>query len=178
MSTHWDKIVLVQQHILHQISYLALWRTMYSQTLTSTNWISVINDKIQLFLPTMTIFLISRTWDCFHCITIQMVSCWILITSRRCCPIFFGKHFALSIINIDVQRVRVRNFVTASWFLYLLETFFVAWFWGNMYVLLQTLTNAVKLIPLKWTIAIRMPLALIFRAHTTVPVNLNTSGMV
>ena len=57
-------------------------------------------------------------------------------------------------------------------------TFFVAWFWHNVYVLFQTSTNAVKLIPWKWTTAIRMPLALIIRANTTVLVILNISGMV
>ena len=87
------------------------------------------------------------------------------------------KHFALFIINIGVQRLRVPNFVIIC-FLCLLVTFFVAWFWRNMYVIFQTLTNAVKLIPWKWTNAIRMPLALIHRAHTTVLVFLDTLGMV
>ena len=41
------------------------------------------------------------------------------------------KHFALFIINIGVQRLRVPNFVKIS-FLCLLVTFFVAWFWRNM----------------------------------------------
>ena len=50
--------------------------------------------------------------------------------------------------------------------------------YDEMYVLFQTSTNAVKLMQWKWTTAIRMPLVLILRAHTAVPVNLNTLGMV
>ena len=41
-------------------------------------------------------------------------------------------------------------------------------FFFNMYVLSQTLTNAARPILWKWTNAIRMHLALIPRAHTTV----------
>ena len=41
-------------------------------------------------------------------------------------------------------------------------------FFFTMYVLSQTLTNAARLIPLKWTNAIRLHLALIPRARTTV----------
>ena len=47
----WGKIIVVQQHILQLISYFALWRGMYFQ---STKWISVINNKKELFHPTMT----------------------------------------------------------------------------------------------------------------------------
>ena len=91
----------------------------------------------------------------------------------------FWRNILLSffLLNIGVQRLRVPNFVTLS-FLCLLVTFFMAWFWLNMYVIFQTLTNAVNLIPWKWTNAIRMPLALIHRAHTTVLVFLDTLGMV
>ena len=46
------------------------------------------------------------------------------------------------------------------------------------YVLFQTLTNAVKLIPLNCTTAIRMRLALIPRAHTTVLAILRMSVIV
>ena len=38
----------------------------------------------------------------------------------------------------------------------------------TVYVLSQTLTNAARLMPLKWTNAIRMHLAIIPRAHTNV----------
>ena len=46
------------------------------------------------------------------------------------------------------------------------------------YVLFKTLTNAVKFIPLNCTTAIRMRLALIPRAHTTVLAILHMSVMV
>ena len=95
----------------------------------------------------------------------------------RCWRPNFEETFALFIINIGVQRLRVANFVTVI-FLSLLVTFFVPWFWRNMYVLFQTLTNAEKLMRLKWTNAILMTLALIHRAHATVIVFLDTLGMV
>ena len=47
-----------------------------------------------------------------------------------------------------------------------------------VFVLSQTLTNAARHIPLKWTNAIRMHLALIPRAHTTVLVILRLLEMV
>ena len=48
----------------------------------------------------------------------------------------------------------------------------------TVYVLSQTLTNAARLMPLKWTNAIRMHLAIIPRAHTNVLAILRVLGMV
>ena len=67
------KIVPVQQHILHQVSHFALWRSMYFQR---TKWIflysSLIYSEVQLFLLTMKILFLIRTWNYFNGSTIQM----------------------------------------------------------------------------------------------------------
>ena len=53
---------------------------------------------------------------------------------------------------------------------------FLSYTYITEYVLFQTLTNAVRLIPLKCTTAIRMRRALILRAHTTVLAILHILG--
>ena len=91
------KIVPVQQHILHQISHFALWRSMYFQR---TKWIflysSLIYSEVQLFLLTITILFIIRTWNYFNDSTIQMDK-WLIshILTLSLMSDFFWKNILL-----------------------------------------------------------------------------------
>ena len=120
---------------------------------------------------------IIRNWNCFHCLIILTLFLLLYFSLHHFVDLrFFRKHFSLLYYYHRCSKITSKKFCDS--FLYLPLTFFVVWFWRNMYVRFQTLTNALNFMPLKWTNAIRMHLALILRAHTTVPVILNTLGMV
>ena len=118
----------MQQHILHQISHFALWRSMYFQR---TKWIflysSLIYSEVQLFLLTITMLFIIRTWNYFNDSTIQMDK-WLIshiLTLSLMSDFFLKKHFALFMINITFQRLWVLNFVTFSFLYLLLHTLYI-----------------------------------------------------